>query len=363
MVKTIGVMTSGGDCAGLNTAIWGVTVGALKRGWKVYGIHNATDGLFARPMRYQELTGKSFEFPFARLGGTMLGTTNAGNPHLQMKEDGTVEDLTDQQLVDRFKEGIQKLGLNAIVLIGGDGSMAIVSKYCKMAGIALIGIPKTVDNDAPGTECSIGFATAKQVVVEALDKLDTTAQSHNRFMIAEVMGRGAGHLALQSAIAGQADVVLIPEIPYSYEKVVEKIRAVRASGRRHGLIVVAEGLKTPDGKHHFAANGKTFAGISEYFVDRLQQEPDRFNVRATVLGHVQRSGDPVAEDRILASGFAVRAIQLLAEGKTNRVVVYQNGRIQDMGLEEVLAISNSPVLPTGDMVKIAQDLGMYVGDI
>ena len=361
MVRKIGVMTSGGDCSGLNTAIWAVTQGALEQGWEVYGIHNATDGLFSRPLRYEQLTGKSFSFPFARLGGTMLGTTNSGNPRLQMKEDGTFEELTEEELLERFKDSIKTIGLDAIVLIGGDGSMAIVSKYCKQAGISLIGIPKTVDNDAPGTDLSIGFSTACQVVMESLDKLDATAKSHNRFMVVEVMGRGAGHLALHAAIAGQADVALIPEIPYTYEKVVEKLKQVRAQGRNHGLVVIAEGIKTPDGKHSFAANGKTYAGVSEYFVEKLQKE--KFNVRATILGHVQRSGDPVAQDRILASGFAVQAIKLLKEGQTNRVVVHQNGKIFDMGLNEVLEIANSPVQPTGDYVKIAKGLGIYIGDI
>ena len=192
-VKRIGVLTSGGDCSGLNTAIRGVTLSAITKGWEVYGIHNATDGLFVRPMRYQKLTMADFTCPYATMGGTMLGTNNSGNAHIQERADGTIEELTDEELNQRFKDGIKELGLSALVVIGGDGSMAIVSKYCKMAGISMIGIPKTIDNDAPGTDMAIGFATAKSIVADALDKLDTTATSHNRVIVLEVMGRGAGH--------------------------------------------------------------------------------------------------------------------------------------------------------------------------
>lgn len=358
-IKRIGVLTSGGDCSGLNAAIRGVTLGAITKGWEVLGIHNATDGLFVRPMRYQKLTMADFEFPYATLGGTMLGTNSSGNANLQERADGTYEELTNEQLNQRFKDAIDELGLSALVVIGGDGSMAIVSKFCKMAGISMIGIPKTIDNDAPGTDLAVGFATARAVVTDALDKLNTTAASHHRVLIAEVMGRGAGHLALESAIAGFADVALIPEIPYTYEGVVNRLKEAQASGKRHSVMVVAEGIKTPDGKHSYSCAGK-FGGVSEYFVSRLTK--DGFNARANVLGHIQRAGSPVAEDRILASAFAAKAIELLAEGKTNRVVCHQNGKIIDMDLNQVLKISNTPVDVNGAMVKVAQNLGIYIGE-
>lgn len=358
--KRIGVLTSGGDCSGLNAAIRGVTMGALTKGWEVIGIHNATDGLFVRPMRYQKLTMADFEFPYATLGGTMLGTNNTGNVNLQERADGTFEELTNDQLNTRFKDAVKELGLSALVVIGGDGSMAIVSKYCKMAGISMIGIPKTIDNDAPGTELAIGFSTARSVVTDVLDKLNTTASSHHRVMVVEVMGRGAGHLALESAITGFADVALIPEIPYTYEGVVKRLEESRAAGKHHGIVVVAEGIKTPDGKHSFSVNGKTFGGVSEYFAERLKK--DGFNVRANILGHMQRAGSPVAEDRWLASAFAAKAIDLLAEGKNNRVVAFQDGRIVDLDLNQVLKIGNTPVDPEGPMVKVAKSMGIYVGE-
>lgn len=360
MKKRIGVLTSGGDCAGLNTAIWGVTVSALQRGWEVIGIQDATDGLFSRPMRYRQLTMADFEFPFAALGGTMLGSNNSGNPRIQMKADGTFEELTEEELNTRFKEGVAELGLSALVVIGGDGSMAIVSKYCKMAGISMIGIPKTIDNDAPATDLAIGFSTAKNVVMDVLDKLNTTASSHNRVMIAEVMGRGAGHLALNAGVAGFADVILIPEIPYTYEGVLNQLKKNRSLGKKHGLVVIAEGIKTPDGKHSFAGNGKTFKGVSEYFAERLSN--DGFNVRSNVLGHMQRAGNPVEEDRILATSYAVHAIELLEKNENNRVVIFKDGRISDMDLNEVLKIANTPVDPEGDMVNMARSLGIYIGE-
>lgn len=359
-IKKIGVLTSGGDCSGLNTAIRAVTFSALTKGWEVYGIHNATDGLFVRPMWYQKLTMADFEFPYAALGGTMLGTNNSGNPHVLTREDGSVEELTDDELVQRFTDGVHELGLSALVVIGGDGSMAIVSKYCKAAGISMIGIPKTIDNDAPGTDTAIGFATAREVVMDALDKLDTTATSHHRVMIAEVMGRSAGHLALQSAIAGFADVALIPEIAYTYEGVVERLKQSFAAGRKHALMVIAEGIKNPEGKHAFSVNGRTFGGVSSYFAERLGQ--DGFNVRANVLGHIQRAGTPIAEDRLLASQFAVRAIELLDKGQNNRVVIHKDGRVQDEDLDYILKLANTPVDPNSDLVNTARSLGIYVGE-
>ena len=195
-MKRIGLLTSGGDCSGLNAAIRAVVSSALERGWEVFGIHDATNGLILRPLSYHQMTMKDFEFPFATLGGTMLGTTNQADPHTFLKNDGTTEKLTDEEIMARFKEGLK---LEALVVIGGDGSMSIVSHYCQGTGVKMVGIPKTMDNDAPGTDLAIGFQTATQVVTDALDKLDTTAASHHRVMIAEVMGRGAGHLALQAA--------------------------------------------------------------------------------------------------------------------------------------------------------------------
>ena len=362
MTKRIGILTSGGDCSGLNTVIWAVTLAATSRGWEVYGIENAADGLICRPMRYRKLTMTSFDFPFARLGGTMLGTNNSGTPNMLKQSDGTYEEVSDDQIIQRFKDGVAELGLEALVVIGGDGSMAIVSEYCKKAGVKMIGIPKTIDNDAPVTDIAVGFATARNIVMHAMDEIVSTAVSHERIMIVEVMGRGAGHLALEGAIAGLADICLIPEVPYTYEGVLEKLRSMRQTGKRHGLFVIAEGIKTPEGQYAFSSNGYTFGGVSGYFVDRLSKEPDKFNVRATVLGHVQRGGSPVAEDRILAASFGEHAVHLLDQGLTNRFVMSKDGKICDMDLAEAIALPHNVVNPNGSMVQVAKGLGMYIGE-
>ncbi|MBP5343960.1 MAG: ATP-dependent 6-phosphofructokinase [Alphaproteobacteria bacterium] len=365
-IERIGVITSGGDCSGLNAAIRACTCSAIRRGWKVYGIHNGINGLIVRPMEYEQLTLASFEFPFATLGGTMLGTNNS---NVLSYDSGKREKISEQEVVARFTEGVQKLKLDALIVIGGDGSMTIIANLCKRAHIAMIGIPKTIDNDAPGTDLSIGFSTAREVVMDAMDKLDTTAASHHRVMLVEVMGRTTGHLALQSAITGFADAVLIPEIPYSYDALVKHLRAAQKIGRGHALVVISEGIKKPDGNYaiandgatYFGVSSATYYGVSQYFQERLKK--DGFEVRTNILGHIQRSGTPVAADRLLASAFGVHAIDLLAKGKTNRVVVHAKGEVSDISLKESISLGTTPVNPRGEIVKVAQSLGIYVGEV
>lgn len=356
-IKRIGVITSGGDCSGLNAAIRAITFAAIAKGWDVYGIHNGSNGLIVRPMEYERLTLASFEFPFAIMGGTMLGTNNSP---IMAHDNGRREKIDDKVVMERFKEGVQKLKLDALVVIGGDGSMPIIADLCKHARISMIGIPKTIDNDAPGTDLSIGFSTAREVVTDAMDKLDTTAASHHRVMLVEVMGRTAGHLALQSAITGFADAVLIPEIPYSYPNLVKHLRTAQRKGRGHALVVIAEGIKRPDGKYSTINNGLNFNGVSQYFEQCLKR--DGFEVRTNILGHIQRSGNPVAADRLLASAFGVHATELLAKGKTNRVVVHQAGSVTDISLRESIKLGTTGVNPKGEIVRTAKALGIYVGE-
>ena len=356
-IHRIGIMTNGGDCSGLNAAIRAVTFAAVAKGWEVYGIHTGSNGLIVRPMEYQHLSVISFEFPYATLGGTMLGTNNT---QIMTYDNGKRVVRDDDTMNKRFKEGVEKLKLDALVVIGGDGSMPIIGKLCKYSKLSLIWIPKTIDNDAPGTDLSIGFSTAREVVTDAMDKLDTTAASHHRIMLVEVMGRTAGHLALQSAITGFADAVLIPEIPYSYDALVKHLQKIQRRGRGHSLVVIAEGIKRPDGKYSLRTDGRNFNGVSQYFEERLTQ--DGFTVRANILGHIQRSGTPVAADRLLASAFGVHAVELLAKGKTNRMVVHSKGEITDISLKESMALGTTPVNPNGELVQVAQALGIYVGE-
>ena len=227
MVKKIGILTSGGDCGGLNAVVRAATLRAInKYQWKVFGIRDGTLGLLKKPLDVLELTTKHFDGNLMRMGGTFLGTNNKGN-------------ASEQKVLEGFK----KLELDALIGIGGDGSMKILQKLTQKGGINFVGIPKTIDNDVKDNDLSIGYDTAVDVATNALDMLQPTAASHRRAMILEVMGRDAGHIALNSGIAGGADVILIPEIPYSLKKIADHIDNIRTQGRNHALIVVAEAVK------------------------------------------------------------------------------------------------------------------------
>ncbi len=356
-IKRIGILTSGGDCSGLNVAISGVVRAATAKGWEVYGIHDGTEGLTKEKLSYEVLTLRNFsDTPWAKTAGSYLGSLNKGvNP-----------DLMDET-AQRFGNGVRALKLDAVIVLGGDGSMSVLQYYCEKADIKMIGIPKTIDNDTPLTDLSIGFRTACQVCMEAIDNIETTARSHHRAMIVEVMGRDAGHLALQSAIAGYADVCLIPEIPYTLDGIINKLEQVKATGRSHAVIVVSEGIKTEKGEILSSAKNmvgeKVHGGIGEYLTNLLNNNYTGFQIRSTRLGHTQRSGHPIFSDRILASVFAAKAVELLAEGHTNVMVGLTNGQLVAHPLKEVVAAGTSTVQLTNPYIKAAQILGMYIGEI
>lgn len=356
-IKKIGVLTSGGDCAGLNAVVSAVVKAASRQGWVVYGIHDGTEGLTEHPLSYEILTESNFsDTPWPRMAGSYLGSLNKG-----VKMDSQAE------MSRRFGQGVAELGLDAVIVVGGDGSMNIVSNYCKNAGVKMIGIPKTIDNDTPLTQYSVGFNTACQVCTNALDSLETTARSHHRALILEVMGRDAGHLAMQSALAGYADVCLVPEIPYTLDGIIAKLEEVKKTGRSHAIIVVSEGVKTETGEHVSGAvnlvGEKINGGIGEYLSQLINSKYHGFQTRVTRLGHVQRSGTPTAFDRILASVLAAEAIKLLAEGKTHLMVGCSNGKIESYDLDVVVACGTSLLDSNSDYVKAAQALGMYVGEL
>ena len=359
-IKRIGIFTSGGDCAGLNAVIKAVVYRAvLHYGWEVYGILDGTEGLALRPLRWRKLGIQDFT-PFARLGGTMLGTINKGNPFAWKMPDGSEVDLTDS-----FREGVKELGLDALVIVGGDGSMRICGSLCKKAGVRMVGIPKTIDKDTPLTEHSVGFSTALDICTEALDTLQTTAASHHRVMIMEVMGRDAGHLALMSAIAGGADICIIPEIPYTMEGILKKIRERKNMGADHILIVVAEGVKTIEGEAVLSGKGDNvrYGGIAHYLSEKLNEYPDKFSSRYTVLGYVQRGGIPSSWDRIAATAFGIHAVDMLAQGETQRMVAWQQGKVTDGSLEDVAKIGTQKVEKNSIMVQTATGMDMYVGEL
>ena len=358
-IERIGVLTSGGDCAGLNAAIRAVTHRAIQtHGWRVFGIHEGTMGLLARPVEYEELGLSIFTGNILRMGGTILGTTNRGDPFDFPMPDGSRSDRSGEVIA-----GYRELGLDALVCIGGDGSLRILRRIAQQGGIDMVAIPKTIDNDLAFTENSIGFATAVDVATEALDRLQPTAASHSRVMILEVMGRDAGHIALAAGIAGGADIILIPELPYTMARIAEKVGAIKAGGRNFALVVVAEAVSTEAGESvTMDAGGKQprYGGVGHYLGQRIA-EVTGANTRVTVLGHVQRGGVPTSRDRLMASAFGVHAVDLISEGKFDRMVAWQHRTVVDYPIADVVA-ENQVVDVDGALVRTARGLGIYVGE-
>lgn len=355
--KKIGVLTSGGDCSGLNAVIRAVVNAASQKGWEVYGILNGTDGLTETPIQYEVLTEHNYtDSAWPRLSGSYLGSLNKG-----------VKMESLEEMSAKFGRGVKELGLDAIVVIGGDGSMNICGNYCKGAGIKMVGIPKTIDNDTPITEFSVGFNSAVQVCMDAVDSLNLTARSHHRALILEVMGRDAGHLAMHAALAGMADVCLVPEIPYKIDSIINKLKAVKASGRNHAVIVVSEGIKNENGEHLIGAQNligeKVYGGIGDYLSAEINKRYKEFQTRVTRLGHVQRAGAPTAFDRTLAAVFGAKAVELLDKGETNRMVIWKGGKVSSAAIEEVIKEGTTLLNPDSDYVKAAVATGMYVGEV
>jgi 6-phosphofructokinase 1 len=357
--KTIGLLTSGGDCAGLNAVIRAVVARAITGfGWRVIGIHNGTQGLLRQPLEFEELDMRISTVNILRLGGTILGTTNRGDPFAYPMPDGLVRDRSGEVI-----DGLRALGIEALIGVGGDGSFAILRRLAQQGGIDLVGIPKTIDNDVGATENSVGFNTAVMVATEALDRLQPTAASHDRVMILEVMGRDAGHIALATGIAGGADVILIPEIPYDFEVVARHIEKLRRDGHNFALVVVAEAVKSDTGQlvqRRHAGGGVTYGGIGHALGAALTQRTGA-ETRVTVLGHVQRGAQPTWGDRLIASAFGVHAVDLIAAGRFDRMVAWQNRKVVDVPLAEAIAAPQQ-VDPDSALVHTARGLGICLGD-
>ena len=355
-MKRIGILTSGGDCGGLNAAIRSIFFRAKnKYGMTVFGIKNGTTGLVQRPLDFIELNQKTFSGYLLKQGGTFLGTTNKGS--LKAKD----------KIVDQEKlliDGYHQLGLDGLIIIGGDGSMNILQKIAKKGNLKIVAIPKTIDNDVGATDFSIGFDTAVNVATQALDNLHSTAVSHSRSMILEVMGRDAGHIGLSSGIAGGADVILIPEIKYSIKGIINKLNEMKKRDVKHSLIVVAEAVKMENGKkviHEFKDGQKRLGGIGEYIANEIMSKTD-IECRVTALGHVQRGAPPTANDRILASAFGVYAVDLIEKGKFDKMVAYKNRKIIDVTINEAIKTYKN-VERNDPLVETALSLGIYIGDI
>ena len=355
----LGLLTSGGDCAGLNAALRAVVHRAVVGyGWEVVGIRESTAGLLRRPVDGQPLKPSIFAGNVLREAGTILGTTNRGDPFDYPMPDGSRKNRSEEVI-----QGYRELKLDALIGVGGDGSMDILRRLAKQGGMNLVGIPKTIDNDIGCTEVSIGHDTALSVATDALDRLQATAASHSRVMILEVMGRDAGHIALNAGIAGGADVILIPEIPYRFEHIGAKIASLKQQGRNFALVIVAEAVKTEDGKAvevPHLGGAATYGGIGHYIGNQLYKLTGA-EARVTVLGHVQRGGVPSSRDRLMASAFGVHAVDLVAQGRFDRLVTWASRRVVDVPLEEAIS-SFHTIDPGGDMVLTARGLGICMGD-
>lgn len=350
MQKKIGILTSGGDCPGLNAVIRAVVNHAtLNYNWQVLGIPYATKGLLeakAIPLKIHSLNLRGID-PLLNMGGTILGSINKGDTLHQ---------------IDQILAGYRTLDLDALIGIGGDGSLAILNQLRIAGNWQFIGIPKTIDNDVAITEHVVGFDTAINTIVEALNRLTFTAASHDRVMIVEVMGRSAGHLALYAGIAGGADVILIPEIPYTIKGICAHLQELRNNcDRKFAIIVVAEGAQIADDSAHTSCS-RPSCGMGQYIADELRScSHDQLDIRTSVLGHIQRGGIPSALDRLVATAFGKTAVDLLANGETGKMVAWQAGRVEAVSLTEVLAHSPLRVSNHHYLVETGRALGIYMG--
>ncbi|MFN8378650.1 MAG: ATP-dependent 6-phosphofructokinase [Anaerolineae bacterium] len=360
-IRRIGVLTGGGDAPGLNAVIRAVALTAHRRyGWEVVGILEGYDGLLSGGPTIA-LTEERVRDLLAR-GGTILGAVNRGNPFLRrtLAPDGSqiVEDVSPDVLVR-----MDELGLDALVVAGGDGTMAIAHHLVAL-GARIVGVPKTIDNDLAHTDVTFGFDTAILTATEALDRLATTAESHHRVMVMEVMGRNAGWIALMTGVAGGADAILIPEIPFDIDVVAQKIETERRNGRRYSLVVVAEGAHLMGGEQEYYIKGGglmqgRLGGIG-YLVGNLLSDRMEAEVRVTVLGHLQRGGQPTPRDRWLASRFGNAAVHLVADGKWGYMVALNGTRMTTVPMTDV-AHGPKLVQPDSEMVRMAREMGIVFG--
>lgn len=358
-IRRIAVNTGGGDAPGLNAVIRAVALSGMKRGWEVFGIQDSYNGLFREggvvPLDSRAVRG------ITHLGGTILGTTNRGNPFAwpQKNEDGTVT------RADRSQEVVQELKrhkIDALVAIGGDGSLAIAHQLAEM-GVKLVGVPKTIDNDLAATNLTFGFTTAVETATDAIDKLHSTAEAHERVMVVELMGRTAGWIALYAGVAGTADVILLPEIPYDIDAVCQKIEQRYERGREFAIVVVAEGAFPVGGQPLFkqtTEGKKRLGGIARIVADEIFERTGR-QTRELVLGHLQRGGGPNAYDRLLALRFGAAAVQLVGDGCFGCMVALDPPDVLAVPLVEAIAKTKHVPLD-GDVVETARALGVSLGD-
>jgi phosphofructokinase-like protein len=358
VVKRLGVLTGGGDAPGLNAVIRAVVKASANSGIECIGLEDSFDGLIepdrTRPLTPRDVTG------ILRLGGTILGTTNRGNPFAYPVT--TSEGTRDYS--DRVVEMFHQMGLDALVVIGGDGTLAIAHAFCKR-GIALVGVPKTIDNDIVGTTNCFGFDTAVSFATDAIDRLHSTAEAHRRILVVEVMGRYAGWIALYAGVAGGADAILIPEIPFDIASVAERLRERDRWGAKFSIVVVAEGACPRGGQRSLIAEAQDgyverLGGIGALVCEALAHETGK-ETRSVVLGHLQRGGAPTSFDRVLATRFGGKAVELVRRGEFGTMVASAPPDIVARRLDDVVGKTKT-VPPNNDLLLTAKALGVTFGD-
>ena len=357
----IAINTGGGDAPGLNAVIRAAVLAALERGWEVVGIRRGYEGLF-QPGGIVSLDARSVR-GITHMGGTILGTTNRGNP-FRHAVDGPSGEVRVVDLSDRVIERTRELGIDCLIAVGGDGSLRIASELAKK-GLRVIGVPKTIDNDLAATEVTFGFHTAVQTATEAIGKLHSTAEAHQRIMVVELMGRHAGWIALYAGFASTADVILIPELPYDLARVVEKIEARWARGFEFAIVVVAEGAIPSGGEASYLDGGpagkkRRLGGVGTRIARRLEDRTGH-ETRSLVLGHLQRGGAPIAFDRILAQRFGVAAVEMVAQGCGGCMVALEATRVREVPLAD--AVRHTKIVPEEhDLIRKARAMGISFGD-
>ena len=360
-IQRIGILTGGGDCPGLNAVIRAVVKTAINEyGWEILGIEDGFEGLI-KPGKARLLDVTDVRGLLPR-GGTILGSTNRANPfQYAVPTDGAVKVCdVSETVIHRARE----YGIEALIVIGGDGTMRIAHELMAQ-GLQVVGVPKTIDNDLDGTEVSVGFNTAVTTVMEALDKLHTTAESHHRVLVIEVMGRHAGWIALEAGVAGGADVILIPEIPYDLEVIADKIRQRNQNGAQFSLVVVAEGSLPRDGTAIYQAErdpggAARLGGIGDMVAAEIRRMCHA-DVRVIVLGHLQRGGSPTACDRLLATRFCAMAVHMIAQGHVGHMVGLRAGCMTMVPMRQAVARQKQVPLDS-DLVRAARGLTICLGD-
>jgi 6-phosphofructokinase 1 len=356
----IGIVTGGGDCPGLNAVIRAVAKTAAKRGWETLGIIGGYDGLL-EPQQFRTLNYQEIDGLLAR-GGTILGTANRGRFSAKTGHGETRQ--LPKELLDATKAGMAKLGISALVSVGGDGSLTIAQQMHEY-GIPIVGVPKTIDNDIAGTTTTFGFDSAVACATDAVDRLHTTAESHDRVMVLEVMGRYAGWIAIYAGVAGGADVILIPEIPFQYDSICRAIADREQHDKHFTLVVAAEGAREKGGDYVTSgpqeANREAhLGGVGAVVAAEIAKRTGK-ETRFTVLGHLQRGGSPTFMDRVLCSMFGAKAVELITEGRFGRMVAHNGKYVDSVPLAEATGRLRTVPLDEG-FVRATRSLGISMGD-